>query len=75
MSCRLGNCCRCCLLLEQIDRLYQWKANPKSDVVKTIKQQSHFTNDEFKKRVNEIIVQVTKQTSFSLHLSHKVTVS
>jgi len=45
------------IALNKIDRLYQWSADPKSDVTTVIKNQKSHVQDEFRKRVNELVVE------------------
>jgi translation initiation factor 5B len=47
--------------LNKIDRLYDWKSNPRRDVEDLIKQQPNNTKAEFDKRSKEIILQLNKQ--------------
>ena len=47
--------------LNKIDRLYDWNTMPRKDVRDAIKSQGPNTNQEFDKRVNEIIVQFAEQ--------------
>ena len=47
----------------QIDRLYQWKPMPHTDIVNTIKKQSPNTKSEFDTRTSEVIVQMAEQVS------------
>lgn len=49
----------CCMF--QIDRLYQWKSNPNSDVVNTIKRQQHMAKQEFDERSQMVITQLAEQ--------------
>jgi len=47
--------------LNKIDRLYDWKSNPRRDVEDLLKQQPLNTKAEFDKRSKEIILQLNKQ--------------
>ncbi|KAH3832475.1 hypothetical protein DPMN_105765, partial [Dreissena polymorpha] len=47
--------------LNKIDRLYEWKPNPNSDVVNTIKKQGHMTTQEFNERSQAAITQLAEQ--------------
>lgn len=47
--------------LNKIDRLYDWKSNPRRDVEDLIKQQPINTKAEFDRRSKEIILQLNKQ--------------
>uniref|UniRef100_A0A6G1S9B4 Eukaryotic translation initiation factor 5B n=2 Tax=Aceria tosichella TaxID=561515 RepID=A0A6G1S9B4_9ACAR len=47
--------------LNKIDRLYDWKTNPRRDVEELIKSQPTNTRSEFDKRSKEIILQLNKQ--------------
>lgn len=45
----------------QIDRLYDWKKSPETDVVATLKKQKKNTKDEFDERAKAIIVEFAQQ--------------
>ena len=45
----------------QIDRLYNWKTTPNSDVQNTLKKQARNTKDEFDERAKETIIQFAEQ--------------
>lgn len=47
--------------LFQIDRLYDWKKSPDSDVAATLKKQKKNTKDEFEERAKAIIVEFAQQ--------------
>lgn len=47
----------------QIDRLYDWKKSPDTDVVATLKKQKKNTKDEFDERAKAIIVEFAQQVS------------
>ncbi|KAK3100060.1 hypothetical protein FSP39_014100 [Pinctada imbricata] len=49
------------IALNKIDRLYQWKTSPHTDVQNTIKKQSPHTKSEFDERAQEVIVQMAEQ--------------
>uniref|UniRef100_A0A8D2ZCL8 Eukaryotic translation initiation factor 5B n=1 Tax=Scophthalmus maximus TaxID=52904 RepID=A0A8D2ZCL8_SCOMX len=51
------DCC-CCL---QIDRLYDWKRSPETDVHTTLKKQKKNTKDEFDGRAKAVIVEFAQQ--------------
>ncbi|CAM9453307.1 unnamed protein product [Lampetra fluviatilis] len=53
--------CPFIVALNKIDRLYDWKRGPDSDVVFTIKKQKKNTKDEFDVRVKSIIAQFAEQ--------------
>ena len=48
-------------MYQQIDRLYQWKSNPNSDVVNTIKRQTQMCKQEFDERSRDAITQLAEQ--------------
>lgn len=50
-----------CEKLFQIDRLYDWKKSPESDVAATLKKQKKNTKDEFEERAKAIIVEFAQQ--------------
>lgn len=45
----------------QIDRLYDWKKSPDTDVVATLKKQKKNTKDEFDERAKAVIVEFAQQ--------------
>ncbi|XP_045202739.2 eukaryotic translation initiation factor 5B-like [Mercenaria mercenaria] len=47
--------------LNKIDRLYQWKSNPNSDVVNTIKKQTQMCKQEYDERSRAVITQLAEQ--------------
>lgn len=47
--------------LNKIDRLYDWKSNPKRDIEDLLKQQPSNTRIEFERRSKEIIIELNKQ--------------
>lgn len=47
--------------LNKIDRLYDWKSNPRRDIEDLLKQQPVNTKAEFDRRSKEIILQLNKQ--------------
>lgn len=47
----------------QVDRLYDWKKSPDTDVVATLKKQKKNTKDEFDERVKAVIVEFAQQVS------------
>lgn len=47
--------------LNKIDRLYDWKSNPRRDVEDLLRQQPSNTRAEFDKRSKDIILQLNKQ--------------
>lgn len=50
-------------LIWQIDRLYDWKKSPDTDVVATLKKQKKNTKDEFDERAKAVIVEFAQQVS------------
>ncbi|XP_061163849.1 eukaryotic translation initiation factor 5B-like [Saccostrea echinata] len=50
------------IALNKIDRLYQWKPMPHTDIVTTIKKQNPNTKSEFEARAQEVIVQMAEQS-------------
>lgn len=50
-------------LVFKIDRLYDWKKSPDSDVALTLKKQKKNTKDEFEERAKAIIVEFAQQVS------------
>ena len=57
------DCCLTVLLSSQVDRLYDWKRSPETDVVATLKKQKKNTKDEFDERVKAVIVEFAQQVS------------
>ena len=49
------------IALNKIDRLYQWKSDPKKDVEDVIKSQEKLVKQEFQKQVNHVVVQFAEQ--------------
>ena len=47
--------------LLQIDRLFQWQANPHNDIKNTLNKQKPNTKLEFDERVQQVIVQFAEQ--------------
>lgn len=47
--------------LNKIDRLYDWKTNPRKDIEDLLKQQPVNTKAEFDRRTQDIILQLNKQ--------------
>lgn len=47
--------------LNKVDRLYDWKRGPESDIINTMKKQKRHVKDEFEERVKEIVVEFAKQ--------------
>lgn len=45
-----------------MDRLYDWKRSPDTDVVATLKKQKKNTKDEFDQRVKEVILEFAQQS-------------
>lgn len=54
-------CLTILLFRRQIDRLYDWKKSPETDVVATLKKQKKNTKDEFDERTKAIIVEFAQQ--------------
>ncbi len=55
-----------CDILEmifQVDRLYQWKSSPGSDIQNVLKKQQQSTKGEFEERMNQVIVQMAEQVN------------
>ncbi|XP_066032676.1 eukaryotic translation initiation factor 5B isoform X4 [Chamaea fasciata] len=48
-------------MVKNIDRLYDWKKSPDTDVAVTLKKQKKNTKDEFEERAKAIIVEFAKQ--------------
>ncbi|XP_018105286.1 eukaryotic translation initiation factor 5B isoform X2 [Xenopus laevis] len=53
--------CPFIVALNKIDRLYDWKKSPDTDVAATLKKQKKNTKDEFEERVKAIIVEFAQQ--------------
>lgn len=53
--------CPFIVALNKIDRLYDWKKSPDSDVATTLKKQKKNTKDEFEERAKAIIVEFAQQ--------------
>ena len=53
--------CRFIVALNKIDRLYDWKKSPETDVVTTLKKQKKNTKDEFDERAKAVIVEFAQQ--------------
>lgn len=54
----------CCIF--KIDRLYDWKKCPDTDVAITLKKQKKNTKDEFEERAKAIIVEFAKQVGWNI---------
>lgn len=54
----------CCIF--KIDRLYDWKKCPDTDVAVTLKKQKKNTKDEFEERAKAIIVEFAKQVCWNI---------
>ena len=53
----------------KIDRLYDWKKSPDTDVAVTLKKQKKNTKDEFEERAKAIIVEFAKQVGWNMQVS------
>ncbi|KAK5847428.1 hypothetical protein PBY51_016553 [Eleginops maclovinus] len=53
--------CPFIVALNKVDRLYDWKRSPETDVVATLKKQKKNTKDEFDERAKSIIVEFAQQ--------------
>ncbi|XP_037552457.1 eukaryotic translation initiation factor 5B isoform X2 [Nematolebias whitei] len=53
--------CPFIVALNKIDRLYDWKKSPDTDVVATLKKQKKNTKDEFDERAKAIIIEFAQQ--------------
>uniref|UniRef100_A0A4W3GDH3 Eukaryotic translation initiation factor 5B n=1 Tax=Callorhinchus milii TaxID=7868 RepID=A0A4W3GDH3_CALMI len=53
--------CPFIVALNKIDRLYDWKKSPETDVVSALKKQKKNTKDEFDERAKSIIVEFAQQ--------------
>lgn len=52
----------------KIDRLYDWKKSPDTDVAVTLKKQKKNTKDEFEERAKAIIVEFAKQVGWNVQV-------
>eukprot|EP00057_Strongylocentrotus_purpuratus_P031041 XP_783409.3 PREDICTED: eukaryotic translation initiation factor 5B [Strongylocentrotus purpuratus] len=48
--------------LNKIDRLFEWKSSPQTDVTNAIKKQKRHTRDEFEERTKNIITEFAEQS-------------
>ncbi|XP_077152661.1 eukaryotic translation initiation factor 5B isoform X3 [Ranitomeya variabilis] len=53
--------CPFVVALNKVDRLYDWKKSPETDVAATLKKQKKNTKDEFEERTKAIIVEFAQQ--------------
>ncbi|XP_018418869.1 PREDICTED: eukaryotic translation initiation factor 5B [Nanorana parkeri] len=53
--------CPFIVALNKIDRLYDWKKSPETDVAATLKKQKKNTKDEFEERTKAIILEFAQQ--------------
>ncbi|XP_053273047.1 eukaryotic translation initiation factor 5B [Pleuronectes platessa] len=53
--------CPFIVALNKVDRLYDWKKSPETDVVTTLKKQKKNTKDEFDERAKAVIVEFAQQ--------------
>ncbi|KAJ8256240.1 hypothetical protein COCON_G00201040 [Conger conger] len=53
--------CPFIVALNKVDRLYDWKKSPETDVVATLKKQKKNTKDEFDERTKVVIVEFAQQ--------------
>ncbi|XP_063809440.1 eukaryotic translation initiation factor 5B isoform X2 [Pseudophryne corroboree] len=53
--------CPFIVALNKIDRLYDWKKSPETDVAATLKKQKKNTKDEFEERTKAVIVEFAQQ--------------
>ncbi|XP_051797900.1 eukaryotic translation initiation factor 5B-like [Acanthochromis polyacanthus] len=53
--------CPFIVALNKIDRLYDWKKSPETDIVATLKKQKKNTKDEFDERAKAVIVEFAQQ--------------
>ncbi|EMP27173.1 Eukaryotic translation initiation factor 5B [Chelonia mydas] len=53
--------CPFIVALNKIDRLYDWKKSPDTDVATTLKKQKKNTKDEFEERAKAIVVEFAQQ--------------
>ncbi|XP_077975285.1 eukaryotic translation initiation factor 5B-like [Styela clava] len=56
--------------LNKVDRLYEWKPGPTSDIVNTLKKQKRHVKEEFDERLKEVIVDFAKQ-NLNVKLFHE----
>lgn len=47
--------------LNKVDRLFQWRTNPNSDIVNTLKKQQTNTQQEFQERVQKVVAEFAIQ--------------
>lgn len=55
----------CSVICGQVDRLYDWKKSPDTDIVATLKKQKKNTKDEFDERAKAVIVEFAQQVSIT----------
>ncbi|KAM8722355.1 eukaryotic translation initiation factor 5B [Acanthopagrus schlegelii] len=53
--------CPFIVALNKVDRLYDWKKSPETDIVATLKKQKKNTKDEFDERAKAVIVEFAQQ--------------
>ncbi|XP_034404616.1 eukaryotic translation initiation factor 5B isoform X2 [Cyclopterus lumpus] len=53
--------CPFIVALNKVDRLYDWKRSPETDIVTTLKKQKKNTKDEFDERTKAVIVEFAQQ--------------
>lgn len=53
--------CPFIVALNKVDRLYDWKRSPETDIVATLKKQKKNTKDEFDERAKAVIVEFAQQ--------------
>uniref|UniRef100_A0A671UBE5 Eukaryotic translation initiation factor 5B n=1 Tax=Sparus aurata TaxID=8175 RepID=A0A671UBE5_SPAAU len=53
--------CPFIVALNKVDRLYDWKKSPETDIVTTLKKQKKNTKDEFDERAKAVIVEFAQQ--------------
>ncbi|XP_056444184.1 eukaryotic translation initiation factor 5B [Gadus chalcogrammus] len=53
--------CPFIVALNKVDRLYDWKKSPETDVVATLKKQKKNTKDEFDERTKSIVLEFAEQ--------------
>uniref|UniRef100_H3AUF4 Eukaryotic translation initiation factor 5B n=1 Tax=Latimeria chalumnae TaxID=7897 RepID=H3AUF4_LATCH len=53
--------CPFIVALNKVDRLYDWKKSPETDVAATLKKQKKNTKDEFEERTKAVIVEFAQQ--------------
>nr|CAB3241971.1 eukaryotic translation initiation factor 5B-like [Phallusia mammillata] len=56
--------------LNKVDRLYEWKSHPENDIATTLRKQKQYVLEEFREKVNGIIVQFAEQ-SLNVKLFHE----